>query len=130
VPAACPHVHGWGFIAGLYHWLGQIELAIELQRAGLNSHGTRSFTRPTALVDDPYADALPVEPKSKNQPGRAGSDNEYVGLRHDLTSNINASGIMNVPGRAQSQRFIGRTQSGGIYPPIAQVSTLTIRSHE
>src|SRR5688572_18047072 len=80
VPAACPHIHGWGFIAGLYHWLGQIELAIELQRAGLNSHGTRSFTRPTALVDDPYADALPVEPKSKNQPGRAGSDNEYVGL--------------------------------------------------
>ncbi|SPO55911.1 protein of unknown function [Pseudomonas sp. JV551A1] len=117
MPTACPHVHGRGFIAGLYHWLGQTELAIKLQRAGLNSHGARSFARPTALVDDPYGDALPVEPKSKNQPGRTGSDNENVGLRHDLTSNINDSGFINVLGSAQSQRFIGRSQSRGHLPP-------------
>ncbi|MNG96346.1 hypothetical protein D3C79_554090 [compost metagenome] len=63
VAASCPQVHGRCFIAGSYHGLGHIELAIELQRAGLNSHGARSFAWTTALVDDPCANTLPGEPK-------------------------------------------------------------------
>src|SRR5207249_10098622 len=58
------------------HFVGDTELAVELQRPRLNRQRTRSGPWFGRFVDDADPDAEPGEPESEHQTGRAGADDE------------------------------------------------------
>ncbi len=60
------------------HRVGEIELAVEFERAGLHRQGARGGARLCGLVDDAHPDAELGQPKRQHEPGRPGADDQNV----------------------------------------------------
>ena len=61
--------------------LGDAELAVEFQRAGLHDHGAGGFPGPGGPVDDAGPDAALEQGEGEHQAGRAGAGDEDLGAR-------------------------------------------------
>ena len=68
----------------------EIELAVELKRAGLNGQGAGGGAGLCGFVDNANPDAESGQPKRQHQTGWAGTDDQNVRLRH-LVLHVRAS---------------------------------------
>ncbi len=80
--ASDPKIDGGYVVTFGDHGLGEVELAVEFERAGLHREGARGGSGLGGLVDDANLDAEPGQPKRQHQTGRAGTDDQNVVLRH------------------------------------------------
>src|ERR1700677_673126 len=71
--------------------VGEIELAVELQRSRLHCDGARSRSRRRGLVDDAEADALLCEPEREHQSRGACADDQNVAAFHRFLPHLTAS---------------------------------------
>ena len=61
---------------------GQVELAVELQGAGLDRQGSRGGSGFGGLVDDAHLDPKLGQPERQHQPGRPGADDQDIASCH------------------------------------------------
>ena len=78
------------WIAARDDFVGDAELAVELERAGVDDEGARGRARFGGFVDDADADAEPGEPEGEDEAGGAGADDQHLGgsmrsVRHERT---------------------------------------------
>ncbi|MNQ91801.1 hypothetical protein D3C85_1071980 [compost metagenome] len=78
-----PEVGGRHQVALLHDGVGQVQLAVQLQGAGLHGQCAGSGAGFEGLVDDAHGNAQFAEPECQYQPGRAGADDQYVAMLHD-----------------------------------------------
>ena len=69
-----PEVYGIELVASADDFVGDAELAVELERAGVDDEGARGGARFGDFVDDADADAEAREPEGEVEAGGAGTD--------------------------------------------------------
>ena len=88
-PPLGPDVGAGGALAELERPLDDAEVRVDLERACLHAQRPRLERRAGVPVDDQRAHAAPTELIGEHQPGRAGSDDEDVGIhRHGPVSSL------------------------------------------
>src|SRR3989454_655483 len=78
VPALSPQHGAVGAFAEGARLIGDAQVRIDLEGAGLHAQRPRLARRTGVPVDDPYAHATPGELVREHQPGGAGSDDEDI----------------------------------------------------
>ena len=71
-------------MAALDHGVGEVELAVEFERARLNGQGARGRAGLRRLVDDAHLDAELGEPERQDETGRAGADDQNIRIHHSF----------------------------------------------
>ena len=82
-----PKIDGGDLVARRDHGLGEIELAVEFERAGLHRQSARGRTRLGGLVDNAHIDAELGQPKCQHQTRRARADDKNI-ASHDLLLHV------------------------------------------
>ena len=81
-PAARPKVDRGNLMGSCDDVVGEIELTVKLERAGLNGERSRSRARFAGLVHDPHFCAELCQPEGQDEAGWAGADHQNVATRH------------------------------------------------
>jgi hypothetical protein len=77
-----PEVYGKELVAEADHLVGEADLAVELECAGVDDQRARGDAWFGDLVDDADADAEASEPEGENEAGRASADDEDLSVGH------------------------------------------------
>src|SRR5215471_8945106 len=70
----------------LDHFVGEIELAVQLESARLHRECARGSAGFRAAIDDAHSDVLPPEPQRQCESGGAGANDEDLGPFHAVRS--------------------------------------------
>ena len=79
-----PEVDGDELGAAAHDFVGEAELAVELEGAGVDDEGAGSGARFGDFIDDADADAEAREPEGEVQARGAGADDEDLGVGHGV----------------------------------------------
>ena len=80
--AARPQVYGRNLMRSRDNGVGEIELSIELERAGLNGERARGCARLGGLVHDPHPGSEPGQPKGEDKAGWTGANDQDIACLH------------------------------------------------
>ena len=81
-----PEVNRRRLVAACDNLVREVELTVELQRAGLDGQGARGGPGPVELVHDADAHAELGKPQRQYEPGRAGADDQHLTTGHGFSS--------------------------------------------